>query len=141
MISVQLLHELDNVDTKHKIRFYEKIKKRILLTNYDIYFNQLCLNERLYPIFTNIYMYILVNLGWRPSFIHVSLNLMPFLIFTFFSWAFGRCEFYFLKDHYYFSECSNSPNVGYVANAILQIENKEHQNYGRQGHLFSEQNE
>ena len=30
----QLLHELNNVDTRHKIRFYEKIKKRILLTNY-----------------------------------------------------------------------------------------------------------
>ena len=37
----QLLHELNNVDTKHKIRFYEKIKKRIPLTNYGIYFNQL----------------------------------------------------------------------------------------------------
>ena len=52
----QLLHELNNVDTKHKIRFYEKINKRILLTNYGIYFNQLCLNEGLYPIFTNIYI-------------------------------------------------------------------------------------
>ena len=50
----QLLHELDNVDTKHKIRFYGKIKKHILLTNYGIYFNQLCLNELLYQIFTNI---------------------------------------------------------------------------------------
>ena len=28
-------------DTKHKIRFYEKIKKRILLTNYGIYFNHI----------------------------------------------------------------------------------------------------
>ena len=37
----QLLHELNNVDTKHNIRFYEKMKKRILLTNYGIYFNQL----------------------------------------------------------------------------------------------------
>ena len=37
----QLLHELDNVDTKHKIRFYEKINKHILLTNYGNYFNQL----------------------------------------------------------------------------------------------------
>ena len=37
----QLLHELNNVDTKHKIRFYEKIKKRILLTNYGIYFNHI----------------------------------------------------------------------------------------------------
>ena len=57
----QLLHELDNVDTKHTIRFYEKIKKRILLTNYGIYFNQLCLNEGLYSIFTNIYIYIQSN--------------------------------------------------------------------------------
>ena len=56
----QLLHELDTVDTKHKIRFYEKIKKRILLTNYGIHFNQLCLNEGLYPIFTNIYVYIYI---------------------------------------------------------------------------------
>ena len=32
----QLLHELDNMDTKHKIKFYEKIKKRILLPNYGI---------------------------------------------------------------------------------------------------------
>ena len=46
----QLLHELINVDTKHKIRFYEKIKKRILLTNYGIYFNQL---------YIYIYIYIL----------------------------------------------------------------------------------
>ena len=56
----QLLHELNNLDTKHKIRFYEKIKKRILLTTYGIYFNQLCLNEGLYPISTNIYIYVYI---------------------------------------------------------------------------------
>ena len=56
----QLLHELGNVDIKHKIEFYEKIKKRILLTNYGIYFNQLYLNEGIYPILTNIYTYIYI---------------------------------------------------------------------------------
>ena len=55
---------IDNVDTKHKIRFYEKIKKRILLTNYGIHFNQLCLNEGLYTFCTNIYN-IYIRKSWQ----------------------------------------------------------------------------
>ena len=67
----QLLHKLDDVNIKNNIRSYEKIKKRILsalqpnmfrwraLSNFWIC-NQICLDERLYPIFTNIYIYIYI---------------------------------------------------------------------------------
>ena len=53
----QLLHRIENIDIKNNIRFYEKIKKRILSAKYGILFNQICLDEGLYPIFTNIYIY------------------------------------------------------------------------------------
>ena len=37
---------------------YEKTKKLILLANYDILFDQICLSEGLYYFFTNSYIYI-----------------------------------------------------------------------------------
>ena len=53
----QLLHNLENGEIKNKIRLYEKTKKRILLANYGILSNQICFDEGLYPLFTNIYIY------------------------------------------------------------------------------------
>ena len=47
----QLLHKLENAEIKNKIRLYEKTKKRILLTNYVIIVNQIC-------IYIYIYIYI-----------------------------------------------------------------------------------
>ena len=52
----QLLHRRKNIDIQNNIRSYEKIKKRILSAKYGILFNQMCLDEGLYPIFTNIYI-------------------------------------------------------------------------------------
>ena len=54
----QLLHELENAEIQNKIRLYEKTKKRILLANYGILFDQICLDEGLYPIFTNTKIYL-----------------------------------------------------------------------------------
>ena len=54
----QLLHRIENIDIKNNISSYEKIKKRILSAKYVIIFYQICLDEGLYPIFTNIYIYI-----------------------------------------------------------------------------------
>ena len=54
----QLLHKLDDVNIKNNIRSYEKIKKRISSAKYGIIYNKICLDEGLYPIFTNIYIYI-----------------------------------------------------------------------------------
>ena len=59
----QLLHLLDSDDLKNKIRNYEKQKKQIISAKYGIIFNQTCLNEGLYPTFTNIYICIYI-LGW-----------------------------------------------------------------------------
>ena len=52
----QLLHKLDNVDIKNNIWSYEKIKKLIFSAKYGILFNQICLDDRLYSTFTNIYI-------------------------------------------------------------------------------------
>ena len=60
----QLLHKLENAEIKNKIRLYEKTKKRILLSNYAILFNQICLDEGLYQIFTNIYIHLSM-FGWK----------------------------------------------------------------------------
>ena len=57
----QLLHRIENIDIQNNIRSYEKIKKRILSAPYGILFNQICLDEGLYPIFTNIYIYIYIT--------------------------------------------------------------------------------
>ena len=38
-----LLHRIENIDIKNNIRFYEKIKKRILSAKYGILFNQICI--------------------------------------------------------------------------------------------------
>ena len=51
----QLLHKLENAEIENKIRLYEKTKKRIHLANCTILFNQICLGEGLYPIFTCIF--------------------------------------------------------------------------------------
>ena len=49
----QLLHLLDNEELKKEIRNFEKQKKHIISAKYGIIFNQTCLNEGLYPTFTN----------------------------------------------------------------------------------------
>ena len=48
----QLLHKVDNANIKNNIWSYEKIRKRILSDKHGILFNQICLDEELYPIFT-----------------------------------------------------------------------------------------
>ena len=56
----QLLHLLNNEELKNKIRNFEKQKKKVISAKYGILFNQTCLNEELYPTFTNIYIYIYI---------------------------------------------------------------------------------
>ena len=53
----QLLHLLDN-ELKNIIRNFEKQKKQIISAQYGILFKQTCLNEELYPAYSNIYIYI-----------------------------------------------------------------------------------
>ena len=54
----QLLHLLDN-EHKNIIRNFGKQKKQIISAQYDILSNQTCINEELYPAYSNIYIYIL----------------------------------------------------------------------------------
>ena len=53
----QLLNLVTNV-TKIKIRELEKLHKSLITNAYGIIFNRTCINERLLPNFTNIYIYI-----------------------------------------------------------------------------------
>ena len=58
----QFLHKVDNVNIKNNIRSYEKLKKRIVSAKYAILFNQICSDAGLYRIFTNMYIYIYIQL-------------------------------------------------------------------------------
>ena len=51
----QLLYLLDD-ELKNTIRNIEKQKKQIISAQYGILFNQTCLNEELYPAYSNIYI-------------------------------------------------------------------------------------
>ena len=51
----QLLHLLNNYEFKNKIRLLERQHKQILAAKSGIKFNQTCLTEGLFPIFTSIY--------------------------------------------------------------------------------------
>ena len=53
----QILHLLDN-ELKNIIRNFKKQKTQIISAQYGILFNQTCLNEELYPAYSNIYIYI-----------------------------------------------------------------------------------
>ena len=53
----QLLYLLDN-ELKIIIRNFEKQTKKNISAQYGILFNQTCLNEELYPAYSNIYIYI-----------------------------------------------------------------------------------
>ena len=55
----QLLYLLDD-ELKNTIRNLEKQKKQIISAQYGILFNQTCLNEELYPAYSNIYIYIYI---------------------------------------------------------------------------------
>ena len=77
----QLLHLLDSDDLKNKIRNYEKQKKQIISAKYGIIFNQTCLNEGLYPTFTNIY----ISIGWQQVIIYtgqIKLEMKPFVCYS-----------------------------------------------------------
>ena len=62
----QLLHLLDN-DLENIIRNFKKQKKQIISAQYGILFNQTCLNEELYPAYTNIYIYIYTHTHTHPD--------------------------------------------------------------------------
>ena len=53
----QLLQSGDN-ELKNITRNFEKQKQQIISAQYGILFNQTCLNEELYPVNANIYIYI-----------------------------------------------------------------------------------
>ena len=73
----QLLHRIENTDIKNNIRSYENIKKRILSARYGILFNQICLDEGLYPILTNINIYIYIYC--YRTYLHYIMYYLPTL--------------------------------------------------------------
>ena len=52
----QRFHILDNEELKNRIRNFEKQKKQIISDQYRMLFNQTCLNEELYPTYSDIYI-------------------------------------------------------------------------------------
>ena len=54
----QLLFLLPNPELKQKVRILEKLNKRFINAKIGIIFNGTCLNEGLFPAYTNIYIYI-----------------------------------------------------------------------------------
>ena len=52
----QLLNLLD-IANKNHVRKSEKLNKSFVKNKYGISFNKICINERLLPNYTNIYIY------------------------------------------------------------------------------------
>ena len=44
-----------------KIRYLEKLQKKLVKANIAILFNRTCVNENILPNFTDIYVYIYMN--------------------------------------------------------------------------------
>ena len=49
----QLLYQCDN-DTKNLFRKIERTRKKIVETEWSIKFNNICINEQLWPTYTNL---------------------------------------------------------------------------------------
>ena len=71
----KLLNLVTNV-TKVKIRRLEKLHKSLITNAYDIIFNRTCMNERLLPNFTNIYIYITKKNRYLLDFFHYEVLLL-----------------------------------------------------------------
>ena len=58
----QLLFLLPNAELKQRVRNLERFYKRYISAKTGILFNKTCVNDGLFPNYTNIYMYILTKI-------------------------------------------------------------------------------
>ena len=72
------LRRLNNDKLKNKIKLLEKRHKQNLQPNLSLLFIRHVLLKG-FPQFLHIYIYIL-KFGWTPSWMHISLQCMPFFI-------------------------------------------------------------
>ena len=56
----EILCAIEDPNHVMKIRALEKLNKKKINAKFGVFFNEVCLNERLVPNYTNIYIYIYI---------------------------------------------------------------------------------